>query len=102
MPVSKGIPAPSPGQILAKYTMAITVMITGVPAHKIRRFEEYGLCKPFRSESGHRLFSDFDIQVIQRISSLEKEGVNLPGVRFILTRTTVTHSRRTGNDGRRR
>ena len=34
---------------LAKYTMAVTVMMTGVAAHKIRKFEEFGLCKPART-----------------------------------------------------
>jgi MerR family transcriptional regulator, heat shock protein HspR len=102
MPDSKGTPAPLSGETLAKYTMAITVMITGVPAHKIRRFEEFGLCKPFRSDSGHRLFSDFDIQVIRRISSLEREGVNLPGVKVILTMTTVSTSRRLDINSRRK
>ena len=33
----------------AKYTMAVAVMLTGVAAHRIRRFEEAGIFKPKRT-----------------------------------------------------
>lgn len=69
---------------LAKYTMAVTVMMTGIPAHKIRRFEEFGLCSPARTESKQRLYSEFDIEMIRKISVLEKDGVNLSGIKIIL------------------
>ena len=72
------------GKDLAKYTMSITVMMTGVAAHRIRRFEEFGLCKPARTGSKQRLFSDHDVELIQQIASLEKEGINLPGIKIIL------------------
>ena len=69
---------------LAKYTMAVTVMMTGVAAHKIRKFEEYGLCRPSRTGSRQRLYSDHDIEQIQKIAQLTKKGVNLPGIKVIL------------------
>jgi len=72
------------GKGLAKYTMAIAVMMTGVPAHKIRKFEEFGLCNPCRTESRQRLYSDNDIELIRQIALLEKEGINLPGIKVIL------------------
>jgi MerR family transcriptional regulator, heat shock protein HspR len=75
----------SEDQIQAKYTMAITVMITGVPAHRIRKFENFGLCKPARTDSRQRLFSDSDIETIRQISLLESDGVNLAGIRVILS-----------------
>jgi MerR family transcriptional regulator/heat shock protein HspR len=77
-------PRTSSNQTLAKYTMAITVMITGVPAHRIRRFEHFGICTPARSQSGQRLFSDSDLELIKQVSALEKDGINLPGVRVIM------------------
>jgi MerR family glutamine synthetase transcriptional repressor len=64
--------------------MAITVMMTGVAAHKIRRLEEYGLCNPFRTGTKQRLYSDCDIELICKISILENKGVNLPGIKVIL------------------
>ena len=69
----------------AKYTMSVAVMMTGVPAYRIRRFEEYGLFKPARTESRQRLYSDTDITVIREIALLDNEGINLPGIKTILT-----------------
>jgi MerR family transcriptional regulator/heat shock protein HspR len=71
-------------RLTAKYTMAITVMITGVAAHKIRKYEECGLCKPERTPSRQRLFSDADIEIIRKITIFEKDGVNLQGIKIIL------------------
>lgn len=69
---------------LAKYTMAVAVMMTGAAAHRIRRFEEAGLFKPQRTGNKQRLYSDVDIELIRRIISLENNGVNLPGIKIIL------------------
>jgi len=68
----------------AKYTMSVTVKLTGVAAHRIRRFEEFGLCKPARTGAKQRLFSDCDIDLIREISTLENDGVNLVGIKTIL------------------
>lgn len=73
----------NPGET-AKYTMSVAVMLTGVAAHRIRRFEECGLCSPSRTGAGQRLYSDRDIELIKKISELQSEGINLPGVRAIL------------------
>jgi MerR family glutamine synthetase transcriptional repressor len=70
--------------LVAKYTMAVAVNLTGVAAHRIRRFEEYGLCKPLRTDSRQRLFSDRDIQLIATIADLEQRGINLAGIKAIL------------------
>jgi MerR family transcriptional regulator, glutamine synthetase repressor len=65
--------------------MSVTVMMTGVAAHKIRRFEEFGLCNPARTGSKQRLYSDNDVELIREIAVLEEEGINLPGVKTILS-----------------
>ena len=70
--------------VVAKYTMAVTVMMTGVPAHKIRKYEEAGLCKPARTVSKQRLYSDDDIILIHAIANLEEDGANLAGIKIIL------------------
>jgi MerR family glutamine synthetase transcriptional repressor len=69
---------------LAKYTMAVTVTLTEVQAHRIRRYEQFGLVKPCRTEGRQRLFSDMQVALIREISQLEGRGVNLEGVRVIL------------------
>ena len=68
----------------AKYTMYVTVTMTGIEAHRIRRYEAAGLLSPSRSDGKHRLFSDSDIEVIQEITVLVNRGVNFEGVRHIL------------------
>jgi len=67
-----------------KYTMAVAVSLTGVEAHRIRRYEEAGLLKPMRTKGGQRLYSDEEIELIKDIAELEKEGINLQGVSAIL------------------
>jgi len=75
----------SPSQtILGKYTMSVTVTMTGVYAHRIRRFEQFGLLSPCRSKAGQRLYSDPEVEMIKEIARLEKEGANLAGVKLIL------------------
>lgn len=68
----------------AKYTMYVTVAMTGIEAHRIRRYEAAGLLSPSRSDGKHRLFSDNDIETIQEITVLVDRGVNFEGVRHIL------------------
>ncbi len=84
MTKSGDFPVNSDGWEFAKYTMSVTVMITGVAAHRIRRFEEFGLCKPTRTASRQRLFSDHDVELIREISALENDGINLAGIKAIL------------------
>ncbi|MCX7912153.1 MAG: MerR family transcriptional regulator [Dehalococcoidales bacterium] len=69
---------------VAKYTMGVTVRLTGVEAHRIRRYEEAGLLKPQRTEAGQRLYSDSEIALIREIAALERQGANLEGIRIIL------------------
>jgi len=67
-----------------KYTMAMTVMLTGIESHRLRRYEKFGLIAPQRSGGYQRLYSDNDIASIKDIASLEHEGINLKGVNAIL------------------
>jgi len=69
---------------MGKYTMGVTVRLTGVEAHRIRRFEENGLLEPVRTEAGQRLYSDSEIELIKEIARLEDQGINLEGVKAIL------------------
>ena len=69
---------------IGKYTMGVTVRLTGVEAHRIRRYEEAGLLKPVRTEAGQRLYSDPEIELIKEIARLEDQGANLEGIKMIL------------------
>ena len=69
---------------VGKYTMAVAVMLTGVEAHRLRRFEAADLLKPARTKARQRLYSDPEIELIKEIAELEDEGINLEGVKAIL------------------
>lgn len=69
---------------MAKYTMGVTVRLTGVDARRLRRYEEAGLLKPARTEGKQRLYSGREVELCREIAKLEDEGINLEGVRAIL------------------
>ena len=66
------------------YTMATAVKLTGVEAHRIRRYEEGGLLAPDRTEGNQRLFSIDDIEIIKEAAKLESEGINIEGIKAIM------------------
>jgi len=51
---------------MGKYTMGVAVMLTGVEAHRIRRFEENGLLEPARTEAGQRLYQTPRLSLLKR------------------------------------
>ena len=69
---------------IGKYTMSVAVMLTGIEAHRIRRYEQPGLLKPVRSGAGQRRYTDTEIELIKSIAKLEGEGINQQGVKAIL------------------
>lgn len=66
------------------FTMAITVKLTGIESHRIRRYEAAGLLSPERTDGNQRLFSENDIEMIRQVAGLEDEGINLEGIKAIL------------------
>ncbi len=69
---------------LGKYTMGVAVRLTGVEAHRLRRYEQAGLLKPSRTSARQRLYSDSEIELIKEIARLEDQGINLEGIKAIL------------------
>ncbi len=56
----------------------------GISVSAIRKYEAMGLIIPYRSDSGHRLFSVEDINRIRKILYLIQErGLNIKGIRSI-------------------
>lgn len=69
---------------MAKYTMGVTVRLTRIEAHRIRRFEQAEIIRPARTEARQRLYSDYEIELIKEIAELEDQGINLVGIKVIL------------------
>lgn len=67
-----------------KYSIAVASDLSGVPQQQLRRMEESGLVNPVRTEGKTRRYSDNDLADIAAASDLSDEGVNMPGIRYIL------------------
>ena len=72
------------GEVCARYTMAVTVTLTGVEAHRIRRYEGAGIICPTRTESGQRLFTDEEVLLIKEVFRLNKKGINIEGIKAVM------------------
>ncbi|NNJ78507.1 MAG: MerR family transcriptional regulator [Xanthomonadales bacterium] len=60
------------------YTIGTVSKLTGVGAITLRAWERrYGLVKPVRKESGHRLYTRQHIDQINRITSLTQQGLRI-------------------------
>ena len=65
-----------PGEKL--YTIGTVSKLTGVGAITLRAWERrYGLIKPVRKESGHRLYTRHHIDQINRITALTQQGIRI-------------------------
>jgi len=71
-------------QAAKNYTMATTVKLAGIEAHRIRRYEQGGLLVPERTEGNQRLFSINDIEIIKEAAKLENTGINVEGIKAIM------------------
>lgn len=69
-----------------------------MPEHRLRAFENAGLFEPHRTEGGTRLYSDADLELIQRIAELADRGINYAGIREILEITEVALSEESEED----
>lgn len=75
------------GGDLVKYPIRTVTELTGVHSVTLRAWERrYGLIKPERTPKGHRLYSQADIESIQRITELLNQGISIGQVRPLLER----------------
>lgn len=69
------------------YSIGEFARLCGINATTLRAWQRrYGLLKPLRSEGGHRLYSDADIQLALNILDWVKKGVPVSQVKPLLTR----------------
>ena len=61
-----------------RYNLNLIVQETGLKADTIRAWERrYGLPQPSRTEGGHRLYSEFDLQTLNWLAARQKEGLRI-------------------------
>ncbi len=68
----------------AVYVISVAAELSGMHPQTLRIYERRGLLDPARTSGGNRRYSDADITLLQRISDLTSEGMNLAGVKRVL------------------
>jgi len=69
----------------AVYVISVAAELAGMHPQTLRIYERRGLVNPARTDGGNRRYSDHDIAVLRRISELAGEGMNLEGIRRVMT-----------------
>ena len=60
------------------YNIKVVLRETGLKADALRVWEKrYGLPSPARSEGGHRLYSEYDIELVKWLQARKNEGVSI-------------------------
>ena len=61
-----------------RYNLNVVLKETGIKADTLRAWERrYQLPRPIRTEGGHRVFSDYDIETIKWLSERQAEGMSI-------------------------
>ena len=71
-------------QLKAVYVISVAAELAGMHPQTLRIYERRGLVSPARTDGGNRRYSDEDIALLQRISELTDEGLNLEGIRRVM------------------
>jgi MerR family glutamine synthetase transcriptional repressor len=66
------------------YNIGVASRLTGLPVHRLRWIESFGLVEPHRTEGNQRLFSEEDVERLRMVQLLLARRVNLTGIRVIL------------------
>jgi MerR family transcriptional regulator/heat shock protein HspR len=83
----------------ALYMISVVAELLEIHPQTLRIYEREGFIKPSRTEGNTRLYSDEDIESINRILHLTRElGVNLAGVEVILEMRRKMEDMRREND----
>jgi MerR family transcriptional regulator, glutamine synthetase repressor len=67
------------------FPIGIVKQLTELSARQIRYYEEHHLIHPARSDGNRRLFSFNDVDRLLEIKDLIDQGLNLAGIKRILT-----------------
>ena len=68
----------------AVYVISVAAELVGMHPQTLRIYERKGLVAPARTGGGSRRYSEADIALLNRISELTAEGLNLAGVKRVL------------------
>lgn len=69
----------------AVYVISVAAELAGVHPQTLRIYERRGLLTPARTSGGNRRYSDADIARLRRIAELASTGMNLEGIRHVMS-----------------
>ena len=69
----------------AVFVISVAAELAGMHPQTLRIYERKGLIDPFRTPGGTRRYSQEDIERLQLIQELTSQGLNLEGVRRVLS-----------------
>ncbi len=69
----------------AVYIISVAAELSGMHPQTLRIYERRGLIDPYRTPGGTRRYSEADLERLATIQELTSVGVNLEGVRQILS-----------------
>lgn len=69
----------------AVYVISVAAELAGVHPQTLRIYERRGLLQPARTAGGNRRYSDDDIARLRRIAELANSGMNLEGIRHVMS-----------------
>ena len=86
--------APRPNDESELFPIRTVASLTGVNAITLRAWERrYGLIRPVRTDSGHRLYTQVDIDTIHQVVALLDKGVAISQVRHALAGPAASRAR---------
>jgi MerR family transcriptional regulator/heat shock protein HspR len=69
----------------AVYVISVAAELAGMHPQTLRIYERRGLLTPARTTGGNRRYSDADIARLLRITELASTGMNLEGIRHVMS-----------------
>lgn len=69
----------------AVFVISVAAELAGMHPQTLRIYERKGLLYPFRTPGGTRRYSQEDIEQLQLIQDLTSQGLNLEGVKRVLS-----------------
>jgi len=73
-----------PGPTQGVFMISIAARLAGMHPQTLRVYERRGLITPQRTKRNTRLYSQADVDLLQRIQQLSEEGLNLAGIERVL------------------
>lgn len=66
------------------FAISVAAQRSGMQIQNLRVYERRGLLEPARTTGGNRLYSENDVEILNRIAQLLSEGLNLAGISRVL------------------